>query len=146
MQAQGNSHRLALLKAKLVPLLKDNPSPDMVAALLNADNTLTNSGKPWTGGGVVALVNRLDLLSKGTLVDQTESPLPTKVPHLGKPTVENVRSNRFAKRDTQPVITVRCQTCAKTGTIAREGNPPLRSDGSARTFRCSACGGEGVVI
>lgn len=48
MQAQGNFHRLALLKAKLVPLLKDKPSPDMVAALLNADNTLTNSGKPWT--------------------------------------------------------------------------------------------------
>jgi len=70
MQAQGNSHRLALLKNKLVPLLKDKPSPDMVAAVLNADKTLTNSGKLWTGGGVIALVNRLDLLSKSTLIDQ----------------------------------------------------------------------------
>lgn len=146
MQAQGNSHRLALLKAKLVPLLKDKPSPDMVAALLNADNTLTNSGKPWTGGGVVALVNRFDLLSKSTLVDRIESPSPTKSPHLGKPAIANVRSTKSVKRDTQPLITVRCQTCAKTGTIAREGNTPLRSDGSARTFRCTACGGEGVVI
>lgn len=146
MQAQGNFHRLALLKAKLVPLLKDKPSPDMVAALLNADNTLTNSGKPWTGGGVVALVNRLGLLSKSTLVDQIEAPLPTKLPHLGKPAIANASSTRSAKHEAQPLITVRCQACARTGTIAREGKPPLRSDGSARTFRCSVCGGEGIVI
>jgi len=146
MQAQGNSHRLALLKDKLVPLLKGKPSPDTAAALLNAGNTLTNSGKPWTGGGVIALVNRLDLLSKSTLIDQIKSGLPTRSPHLGKPAIANIRSPGSAKRDAQQLITVRCQTCAKTGTIAREGDPPLRSDGSARTLRCSACDGEGIVI
>src|SRR4051812_32263718 len=42
------------------------------------------------------------------------------------------------------MLTVKCKACDRTAAL--DGADVVRGDGSVRTFRCRACGGEGIAL